>query len=326
MTESESDPRGAWTVSILSSDLFFGGRRIPSQRVGLLCDSSAFVGDESQLPRRLAEDGYVFLRNVLDKEGVLAAREEVFARLVEMDEIKQPAIAGIGTGHSRRRELVQDLIAFWRSVSEGPALRRVTHGPDVQRIVDLVLGATARPQDYLWLRPRPVGWTTELHFDRPFFASEGRRVVTVWIALGDIPVSDGPLTLIEGSHRFQDLVDMLTVEDDNISKSPETELQAAFDREWSQDAISLVRQRGTRFLSEDFLAGDLVVFGMDTLHAALDNRSTIGRVRLSCDVRYQLASDPIDHRYFGPNPSGQQGTGYGDMNSAQPLSSPASDI
>ena len=69
-----------------------------------------------------------------------------------------------------------------------------------------------------------------------------------------------------------------------------------------------------------FQAGDLLVFNMLTLHGSLDNQSPLGRVRLSCDVRYQPAEDPHDDpRYFGPRPAGSKGGGYGDMRGAQPL-------
>ena len=89
------------------------------------------------------------------------------------------------------------------------------------------------------------------------------------------------------------------------------------------ETIPFVRQRGARLISTDFRAGDLLVFGMFTLHGSLDNHSPIGRVRLSCDVRYQPAADPNDDaRYFGPDPNGSQGGGYGDMKGAKPLTEP----
>ena len=145
-------------MSNASNNHFFGGREVPTKLVGKLRDSSALVGDQRKLRGRLAEDGYIFLRNVLDKDKVLAAREEVFARLVEVDEIKQPAMAGIGTGHSRRRELVKDLVAFWRSVSEGPALRQVTHGPRVRAVMKTVFDEPARRKTtFGCVRGRSVG-------------------------------------------------------------------------------------------------------------------------------------------------------------------------
>jgi len=293
------------------------GCRVPDECVGQFRDSSA--GNARELRRHLADSGYVFLRGVLDKDEVLTAREEVFSRLVEVGEIKPPAIEGVATGRSRRRELVEDLIDFWRSVSEGPALRRVSHGPRVRAIMQAVFGEPARPQDYLWLRPRAVGWSTGLHFDHPFFARGSPRVHTVWIPLGDIPLSDGPLTLVEGSNKFLDLIHSVHAKDNQANNSPTVAEQAAFHPEWSADAIAFLRERNTRLLSAEFCAGDVLVFTLDTLHGSLDNASQIGRTRLSCDVRYQPWSDPLDERYFGPNPSGASGRGYGDMNSCKPL-------
>ena len=53
----------------------------------------------------------------------------------------------------------------------------------------------------------------------------------------------------------------------------------------------------------------------------MDNNSTVGQVRLSCDVRFQPASDPLDERYFGSDPKGTTGIGYAELNGAKPLTS-----
>jgi L-aminopeptidase/D-esterase-like protein len=63
-----------------------------------------------------------------------------------------------------------------------------------------------------------------------------------------------------------------------------------------------------------------MVFGGFTMHGSLDNQSPLGRVRLSTDVRYQAAAAATnDDRYFGPNPTGSAGGGYGAMRGAKPL-------
>ena len=315
--------RGTMTPSArehpLNRDQFLvRGRRVPSQVMGRFRDSS-LADDPTELRRRLIDDGYLFLRSVLDDEDVLAAREEVFERLAEVDEIRAPVADGIATGRSRRAELMGDLVSFWRSVSEGPALRAVSHGSQVRSIMQTVFGEPARPQDYLWLRPRPNGWSTGLHYDYPFFARGSGHVHTVWIPLGDISVDEGPLMLVEGSHRFDDLIAPMHGRADVINSAPETANGEAFDGEWSSDIIEFVTERSARLLSSEFKTGDLLVFGMNMLHGSLDNHSAAGRVRLSCDVRYQPASDSLDDRYFGLNPTGQGGQGYGDMNSCRPL-------
>lgn len=281
-------------------------------------EDSSNVADPGELQRRLIDTGYLFLRDVVDPAVVLAARQEVFSRLADVGEVR-PGSDGIATGDSRREELEDDLIDFWRSVSEGPALRKVSHGTQVRDLMERVFGEPAQPQDYLWLRPRSVGWSTGFHYDHPFFARGSRRTHTVWISLGDIPYCDGPLMLMENSHRFDDLIGSLYDRDEQINSVPKVAEMAAFEGEWTTDPIAFARKRNVRLLSEEFGTGDVLIFGMNTLHGALDNHSPVGRVRLSCDVRYQPAADPKDERYFGPHPTGQSGNGYGDMTSSRPL-------
>ena len=45
----------------------------------------------------------------------------------------------------------------------------------------------------------------------------------------------------------------------------------------------------------DFSAGDVVIFGMGLVHGSTANLTS--RVRMSCDVRWQPAADPVDERY-----------------------------
>jgi hypothetical protein len=263
------------------------------------------------LARRLADDGYVFLRGALDAGDVRAARTEVFERLVQVGEIRPPAAEGIATGESRRAETVSDLGAFWKSVSEGSALRRVTHGTRLNALLARIAGVPVRAHDYLFLRAAPVGRMTGLHFDYPFFTRATERVFTAWVPLGDVPVTDGPLVIVEGSHRFTDLHEGVRGFDVVYDTSRKAQL--------ASDFAEFAASRDCRLLTADFRAGDVCIFGMFTLHGSLDNHSAVGRVRLSCDVRYQPAAEPIDPRYFGPNPVGTTGAGYGELNGAKPL-------
>ena len=85
---------------------------------------------------------------------------------------------------------------------------------------------------------------------------------------------------------------------------------------------AFAEERGSRLLTADFGPGDCLVFGMFTFHGAFDNLSPINRARLSCDVRFQPAADPTDPRYFGAEPTGTTGAGYGELNGAKPLTEP----
>ena len=287
------------------------GQPVPPGLLGELTDSAALMGKPQALRERLVQDGYLFLKAVLARAAVLEARREVFQRLVQVGEIAEPAQAGIFTNASRRAEMEPDLGRFWKSVSNGPLLRSVSHGSAMTSIMSLVFGETARPQDYMFLRAAIPGRATGLHFDYPFFTRAHDQVATVWLPLGDVPVSDGPLVVVEGSNRFRDLIDPMIGFDISKDSTRKADL--------GSDAISFAQARGTRLLTRDFEAGDIALFGMYTAHGSLDNHSGTNRVRLSCDVRWQPESLPLDARYFGANPPGTTGAGYAELNGAKPL-------
>ena len=294
------------------------GRSVPTHLLGELHETP--FSDPRELRDVLDRDGYLLFRDVLGKSEVSAARAEVFERLAAIGEIASPVTDGIASGPSRRRDAAPDLGAFWKSVCEGPALRRVSHGPRLREIMAAVFGEPARPHDLIYLRPTAVGNATRPHYDYPFFAGRSDRIYTSWVPLGGAPVTDGPLMIVEGSNRFSDLIDPIRSVDYEVDRSSDVVQKAAYERVNAEHPIDLAEKRGSRLLTIDFQAGDLVVFTGFTLHGSLDNRSPVGRVRLSFDVRFQPASHPADDpRYFGPDPIGTKGAGYADMRAAQPL-------
>jgi hypothetical protein len=290
------------------------GERAPDEVLGELRDSSALLDDGPALQAAIGADGYLFVRSAVDPALVMTARSQVLARLAEVEEISDPAGEGIFTGQSTRRERHADLGAFWRSVSETPSLRRVTHGPELRGLLGQVLEEPARPHDFLFLRVGTPGKATGLHYDMPFFCRGSKRVHTVWIALGEVALDQGPLMVVEGSHRFDDLIEPIRRIDYDSPSSGRVS--------FPQDAITLARTRGTRLLTAHFQPGDVVVFGMTLMHGALDHHCPRNRVRLSCDIRFQPEADSTDPRYFGPEPTGTTGAGYAELNGAKPLTDP----
>lgn len=290
------------------------GQQVPESLVGEMLDSATLLDRPEALRERLADHGYLYLKGALAPDLVGPARLEVFERLQEVGEIAAPAREAIATGASRRAELMPDLGAFWKSVSEGPHLRALSHGPAMKRIMSLILGGPVRAHDYIFLRAGARGRATGLHFDYPFFTRAHDQICTAWLPIGDAPVCDGPLVVVEGSNRYRDLIEPMM----GFDVARDQSRKATF----NQDAVSFAQQRGTRLLTRNFEAGDLVVFGMYIAHGSLENHSSINRVRLSCDVRWQLASLPLDERYFGENPTGTTGIGYGELVGAKPLTDP----
>ena len=207
--------------------------------------SGALRDDSPALRARLEEDGYLFLDGVLPAALVNAARSEVFARLAEVGEVAAPPVAGIATGTSARRARAGDLGEFWRSVCEGPALRRLTHGNPLASLMGHILNAPPVAFDFLWLRAMAPGRASPPHFDHPYMGRGSARVLTAWVPLGPAPVQDGPLVLVEGSHRFTDLIARYRGLD--VDRTPERSGSL------EDDLLAIAHERGAHLVTTDFV-------------------------------------------------------------------------
>ena len=85
------------------------------------------------------------------------------------------------------------------------------------------------------------------------------------------------------------------------------------------DPITFAQQRNSKILTAQFRPGDALIFGMYTVHGTFENYADDKKIRLTCDIRFQPNNELKDPRYFGPNPTGTTGAGYGELNSARPL-------
>jgi hypothetical protein len=291
-------------------DCMSHGMPVPSDLVAELADSAEAIDDRLTLADRLRRDGYLFFSGVLPVAEVIPARQAVLRCLAEVGEVATPIEAGIWSGTSRRREVVQDAGTFWQRVSEHPDVRRLSHGPELRGVMESVLGEPSIAHDMLYLRAGVRGRATDLHYDYPFFARTTERTLTAWVPLGDVAVSLGPLVVVEGSNNFVDLIEQATDPD-----AGHPGRRAAL----PHDVAAFARSRGTRLLTRNFRAGDVAILSMFACHGSLDNHSARNHIRLSFDLRFQPASEPRDGRFFGDPPKGLTGRGYGELNGAKPL-------
>ena len=118
-----------------------------------------------------------------------------------------------------------------------------------------------------------------------------KNVYTCWTPLGDTSFEMGPLAILVGSHRFERVkktYGKMDVDRDKVSG-------------WfSKDPIDLVDRFGGKWMTTKFKMGDVLIFGMFTMHGSINNTSD--RFRLSCDTRYQRADEPVDERWIGDDP------------------------
>lgn len=297
---SRGEERG---IGVLApTRLHIAGRDVPADMIGRLAET-----DGGDLAGQLADRGYLLLRGLHDPARVLAARAEVLARLAEVDEVAD----GIATGRSRRSALHPDLGAFWRSVSETPALRAVLDGPRPAAVMAELFGEPPARFSFIWLRAMARGRASPLHIDHPYMNRGTTRLVTLWTPLGSVGLQDGPLYIVEGSHRWPELRHRF--EGLDVDRDPSRPGHIP------EHPIDFARQGGARLLTTSFAPGDALVFGMFVAHASFDNAAPAGGVRLSCDTRFQPAAAPMDERWSGNDPPAHGGKGYGGLAAAQPL-------
>ena len=277
---------------------------ISPERFGWLEDSSPLVHDPLALRQHAQREGYLFLRGFFEREQVLAARRSLLQPLFDEGKLQPDAdlMEGRvvpGAGLHFRPDLAQ----------RNEALHHVIYGERVMRFWDSFFGEQARHFDFTWLRAVGPGAGTPLHCDIVYMGRGTRDLWTMWTPLGDVPLEQGGLLLLERSHEHERLNENYGRKDvdafcENRSANERTRRDGNI-REggWlSRDPIRLQRALGGRWLTcPDFCAGDLLTFPVFTVHGSLDNQSDC--VRLSSDSRYQKASEPADERWIGPDPT-----------------------
>lgn len=116
------------------------------------------------------------------------------------------------------------------------------------------------------------------------------NLITMWTPFGDVGTAMGTIAVMEGSHRLPAF--------DRLRKTygaMDAEAERLQGTGWfTTDAEECVRRFGASWLVTDFRAGDALFFTMHTMHMSTTN--VTGLARISCDTRWQLATEPADPR------------------------------
>jgi hypothetical protein len=271
-------------------------------RFGELRDSGALLGDRQALLARMAQDGYIFLRGYLAREQVLEVRREFVEKLATIGLIdrRYPLLEARFSGDKAYLEQMDPGARghFSRDLRSGPALRGLCYHGALRDFFSGFLDGPAHPLDKILVRNARVGSATPVHFDWVYFTQGTVDLYTAWVPIGDVPLSDGPLLVLEGSHTIGELRQTYGQIDAFRDAYQRTD-HPYFQGFLTKDAPALQERFAGRWLTTEFAAGDVLIFGMFTLHCSLDNTSPVDRIRLSIDVRYQRAADPVDQRWMG---------------------------
>jgi len=271
-----------------------------ANRLGGLVPTDPRIGIEA-VRNLLAEQGYVWLKALLDRAEVVSFRGWVLSHLAQSGLIvpgSDPA-QGLAAASFDRRLADRRLMSVVRSTGyEGFCAQ-----PRLSRFMDELLGGLSylHKRKIMRFTMPATAAVTPAHYDLVYLRGGTSRIVTAWIPLGDIPVEMGGLVYLEGSHRAGLELEARFARD-NAALPPEERISAynshMGEGGWiSKDLPDMAERFDTRWLVADYEAGDVVLHSPFMIHASTTNQSADNRIRLSTDIRYQNVDDEIDARW-----------------------------
>jgi ectoine hydroxylase-related dioxygenase (phytanoyl-CoA dioxygenase family) len=247
--------------------------------------SNDLLGDPGALRARLEEESYLYFRELIDRERLLALRGEILEILAGRGWVKggegddQDIAVGMPV-----REGNEEYHVAYDEVQKLEAFHAMAHDKKLIAAMKAALGETAFPHPLKVARlvfPSEPEVSTPPHQD--FLNNQGtERLTAAWIPLGDCPMKQGTIAVLRGSHRYGVLPLEFSLGAGNR--------QAVLPNE--------MRDRLT-WVTNDFSAGDVLLFGALTVHAALHNAT--GRMRVSVDFRYQCEGEPASNLVLEPH-------------------------
>ena len=268
----------------------FGSRDMayPGGELGTLRESQTLLGDMAALLAQMAEDGYLLLRGLIDRKKVQRARETILHYMHEQNGLTPdaPILKGVMPKGGRGAKM--------RRIADHEDVLNVLESSELFDFFAAYFGEAALTFKYKWLRAVGNEQYTGAHYDFVYMGRGSGQLHTVWIPYGDTTVDHGTLAVCRGSHnlpsfaRIRDTYGRMDVDRDGI------------DGWFTKDPMEIVENFGGEWQTSEFFMGDVILFGMHTMHASTTNLTN--RFRLSCDVRFQPASEPADNRWVAGGP------------------------
>lgn len=259
--------------------------------------SNDALDDNQELRRRLADDGYLFIRTLVDAQPLLDLRLQMLAVLQEGGWLQAGSNLADGVADVSKKcaEGDPEYIAVYRNVQRLEAFHRMAHSPSIVALMERIVGEAVLPHPAkvarLWF-PQYTLHTTPAHQDFVHFQGT-YETYTCWMPVGDCPIELGPLAVLVGSHQSGEIYDH------------------HFALGAGGLAVDTTKLPGG-WVSNDFAIGDALIFPSRTVHQALPN-VTPDRLRVSLDNRYQAQSQPIAEHELHPHLSRSSGQDWDDI-------------
>lgn len=275
-------------VTLCKRELELGGKYLGTN----LRESNDIIGKPAVLHDRILDDGYLLIRGLQRRDNVLSARKRILEYIKEQgatqaNTVLDDAIVDFNGPHAHTMGK--------RPITHDPAVRAVLESKEIFGFFESFFAKQCLTFDYKWLRCVRRPDSTGAHIDIVYMGrGSTANLFTVWTPFGDIPLELGPLAVCVGSHK-----------EPGFARVRETYGKMDVDRDrvngwFADDPAEIVDKFGGKWQTTEFSAGDVLIFGMYTMHASIAN--TTERYRISCDTRFQPADEPVDDRWVGENP------------------------
>ncbi len=254
-----------------------------------LRDSSDVVNNAVELERRLDEDGYLFIRKLLDEDRLLHLRREMLTIMKQGGWLVAGTdpMDGIANCDARSTEGDPGYTDVYHQVYRLQSFHEIAHCHELMTVLERITGSPMMPLPQkvarLWF-PKYTQHTTPTHQDFVHFQGTIDNL-TCWSPIGDCPRELGGLAVLHGSHKIGRVLDhqfSLGAGSLNLDTNRHAEFA---DLEW---------------VTTDYEVGDTLIFPALTVHKALPN-ITEDRLRVSLDNRYQKIGDPVADHMLTPH-------------------------
>lgn len=277
---TQPDPIPANTPFQFGEHTFHFGNEVEELR-----DASNIINDVPALLHRLQTDGYLFIRGFHDRIRADAAANWTLNAI--------SMLGGLATGSPVEHGLIGTSnrnYPFFRQVevAHAPAILDVVNSTNTFTFFEQLFGKPTLTFDKRWLRCMATGGHNHFHYDNVYVGRGTANRYTMWSALTDTNLTEGPLVICLGSHKHQRLIETYGATDMDRDLT-----NAVF----TTDPKELIDDFGFKLATTHFEPGDVVIFGMFMMHSSAPNLSP--RYRISIDTRYQPADEAVDERFFG---------------------------
>jgi hypothetical protein len=241
-------------------------------------DSTDVLDNGAELQRRMARDGYLFIRGLFEPEMLRDVRLQLLAIAKEAGWLMPgtPLEEGIANPEAFCVEPQPNYRAVYYRMYHLETFHALPHHPNLMGLFDRMLGGP------ILLHPRIIGrvifpryphkedFTTPAHQDYPHIQGTP-YTYAAWFPLSDCPRELGGLSVAKGSHT-----------------SGVRDFQLAF----GAGGLEVTDPLTDAWAGGNFKLGDVLIHNSLTVHKGLPNVSD--RLRVSMDCRFQRADEPIN--------------------------------